>query len=120
MKKDFERMRLDLIQLKIKARDSGRQDKGFLKYPSPYILMQYANGVVEVFENCKIKTDVFKNWFSWVKMELEEFKADLEGELHVDYDNRLKRYRTKWNFEKDKIDEVISLTETKLRNAFKD
>lgn len=88
-----------------------RQDlfeEGKLKYPSHYTLERNAQAIMQLFEGTEIEDDDFDFWKDWKIREMDIFIADLEGELHQDYDKRLARYRGKWTKEKSKIDNLIS------------
>ena len=44
-----------------------------------------------------------KDWHYWLKMDLEIYLADLDGELLGDYRKQNKRYRVKWEDQREKL-----------------
>ena len=82
-------------------------EEGRLKFPSFHILEKSASEIMELLKNPNIADEEFEFWASWKIREMDIFIADLVGELHHDYDNKLVRYYNKWIKEKGKIDSLI-------------
>ncbi|PIV49667.1 MAG: hypothetical protein COS19_07445 [Flavobacteriaceae bacterium CG02_land_8_20_14_3_00_34_13] len=87
-----------------------------LKYPSHNSLKNSATEIMQLLKETKIDDEEFEFWKSWKIREMDFFIADLIGELHHDYEKRLKRYHGKWTKEKEKIDTLISEFRQKFGN----
>jgi hypothetical protein len=87
-----------------------------LKFPSHSILERSASEIMQILKVTKSENEEFEFWKSWKIREMDIFIADLAGQLHHDYDKRLKRYHGKWTEEKGKLDNLIFEFQQKFGN----
>lgn len=105
-----------LLDEKLKKIKKNLSEEWKLKFPSYHILENSASEIMTMLKNTNIVDEEFEFWSSWKIREMDIFIADLVGELHHDYDNRLVRYYNKWTKEKQKIDNLIFEFKAKFTN----
>jgi hypothetical protein len=95
-------------------------DESLLKQPSIYSLKRVGNQLFEIVKKLKTENTEFVPSLQSLKMDLDIYLVDLDGELKHDYDKSNKRYKGKWSNEYRKISgftsrlkEYISEKETK-------
>ena len=79
-----------------------------LKFPSPHYLKRYALLVLNLMEKMQSFEDTMLNSIYFIKHNLKNFIADIDGNLNHDYQKRNIRYLFKWRTEKSKLDSISS------------
>ncbi|CAL2103698.1 conserved protein of unknown function [Tenacibaculum sp. 190130A14a] len=87
-------------------------NESLLKQPSIYSLKRTGHELLEIVKKMESENTEFIPTLQSLKMDLDIYLADLEGELQHDYDKNNKRYKGKWSNESRKISGFISRLKT--------
>jgi hypothetical protein len=100
-----KRLKMTIEQFEIQSKDIRKAlfQESLLKQPSVHSLETAGCKLLEMVKTLKSEKTHFEPKLQSLKLDLDIFLADLDGELKHDYDRGNKRYKGKWSNEKSKI-----------------
>ena len=93
---------------KIKAFKIEYKEEEYLKFPSPHYLNRYAQLVLDLMDKMQSFEVTMINSIYFIKHDLKNLIADIDGNLNHDYQKRNLRYLSKWRTEKSRLDSISS------------